>query len=102
MKTIYKEINNDYYTQKSNTVCAIYNPNNIVLLDKTKDNDPITGTPMKDLTFEWTSFYGQAISSEGRFYQLLAPSYDETCPGYNNFKQMKQNSNLVLTKKEDN
>ena len=26
MKTIYKKINNDYYTQKSNTVCTLYNP----------------------------------------------------------------------------
>ena len=26
MKTIYKEINNDYYSQKSNTVCTLYNP----------------------------------------------------------------------------
>ena len=26
MKTIYKEINNDYYAQKSNTVCTLYNP----------------------------------------------------------------------------
>lgn len=102
MRDMYKEINNDCYANINKTVCATYNPSNIVLLDKTKDNDPVTGTPIKDLTFEWTSFYGQAISSEGRFYQLLAPNYDETYPGYYNFKQMEQNSNLVLTKKDNN
>ena len=48
MKDIHKETNNDCYANISKTVCAIYNPSNIVLLDKTKDNDPVTGTPMKD------------------------------------------------------
>jgi len=72
----------------------------VLLLDKTKDVDPVTGTPIKDLMFTWSDFYGQAKSNEGRYYQLLVPSYTEDHPGKEMYQKMENNSNLVITNNE--
>lgn len=72
-----------------------------ILLDKTTDFDPVTGSSISGLTFEWSDFYGQAKSNEGRYYQLLVPSYDETHPGAEMYDKMVANPNLVITRDSD-
>ena len=69
-----------------------------ILLDKTNDKDPVTGTPIKDLSFEWTDFYGTAKSNEGRYYCMLVPSYDDSHPGKEQYIEMEKNKNLVITR----